>query len=72
MAVENWNIEEAKAASVWQMMADKWNDKDFAPATASQPDWHLHYGASETITFQTVSESPPKMQRSKGVLQIHK
>ena len=43
MAVENRNTEEAKAASVWQMMADKWNDESFAPATASEPGWHPHY-----------------------------
>jgi hypothetical protein len=45
-----------KAASVWQMMADKWNDENFAPATACQPDWHFHYTTSETITFAMVSE----------------
>ncbi len=38
MAVENRNTEEARAASVWQMLADKWNDESFAPATASKPD----------------------------------
>ena len=56
MAVENRNTEEAKAASVWQMMADKWNDESFAPATASEPGWHPHYSTSETITFEMVSE----------------
>ena len=66
MAVENRNTEEAKAASVWQMMADKWNDKDFSPATASQPDWHPHYGASETITFEIVSNFlPPNAEKVK-------
>ena len=66
MAVKNQNTEEAKAASVWQMMADKWNNKDFTPATASQPDWHPHYGASETITFQMVSDFlPPNAEKVK-------
>ena len=65
MAVENRNTEEAKAASVWQMMADKWNNKDFSPATASQPDWHPHYGASETITFQMMSDFLPNAEKVK-------
>ena len=65
MAVKNQNTEEAKAASVWQMMADKWNNKDFTPATASQPDWHPHYGASETITFQMMSDFLPNAEKVK-------
>jgi hypothetical protein len=59
MAVENRNTEEVKAASVWQMMADKWNDKHFVPVTASQPDWHPHYADSETITHEMVSDYLP-------------
>lgn len=66
MAVENRNTEEAKAASVWQMMADKWNDKSFAPATASEPGWHPHYTTSETISFEMVSEFlPPNAEKVK-------
>ena len=59
MAVDNRNTEEAKAANVWQMMADKWNDESFVPATASEPDWHFHYARSETITLDTVSDFLP-------------
>ncbi len=66
MAVENRNTKEAKEASVWQMMADKWNDHSFTPATASEPDWHPHYTSSETITFEMVSEFlPPDAVRVK-------
>jgi hypothetical protein len=66
MAVENRNTDEAKAASVWQMMADKWNDENFAPATACEPDWHFHYTSSETITFAMVSEFlPPDAKKVK-------
>ena len=66
MAVENRNTEEAKAASVWQMLADKWNDKSFAPATASEPGWHPHFASSETITFEMVSEFlPPNAEKVK-------
>jgi hypothetical protein len=49
----------SKGGSVWQMMADKWNDKNFAPATASQPDWHPHYTSLETITHEMVLDYLP-------------
>jgi hypothetical protein len=66
MAVEYQNTEEAKAASVWQMMVDKWKDKNFAPATASQPDWHPHYASLETITHKMVSDYlPPNAEKVK-------
>ncbi len=64
MAVENQNTEETKAASVWQMMADKWNDKNFALATACELDWHFHYVSLETIAFEMVSEFlPPNAEK---------
>jgi hypothetical protein len=34
MVVENHNTIEAHMASVWQMIADKWNDPNFLPITA--------------------------------------
>ena len=65
MAVKNRNTEEAKAASVWQMMAVKWNDETFRPAAAAQPDWHPHYTTSETIMFQMVSDYlPPHAEKA--------
>ena len=62
--MENCNTEEARAASVWQMLADKWNDESFVPATASEPDWHPHFASSETITYEMVSEFlPPNAEK---------
>ena len=65
MVVKNRNTKEAKAASVWQMMAVKWNTETFRPAAAAQPDWHPHYTTSETIMFQMVSDYlPPHAEKA--------
>ena len=42
VAVDNCKTDTAKAAYVWMMMADIWNDKKFASATDAQPEWHPH------------------------------
>lgn len=63
MAVGHCKTEEAQAASLWQMLADKWNDQSFAPVTASEPDWHPHFASSKTITYEMVSEFLPQMQK---------
>jgi hypothetical protein len=42
VAVDNCKTDTAKAANVWLMMADIWNDKKFASATDAQPEWHPH------------------------------
>ena len=55
MTVENRKTPEAQAASVWQMLADKWNDESFAPATEKCTDLHAHYEVSETIGFDKVN-----------------
>ena len=33
MQVENCNTEEVKASSVWQLIANKWNDPLYLPTT---------------------------------------
>lgn len=38
MALENRNTDKAKAALVWQMMVDKWNDPLFLRVTAAMPN----------------------------------
>ncbi len=46
------------------MMGDKWNDKNCAPETASQPDWHLHYTMPEIITIKMVLDYlPPNSEK---------
>jgi hypothetical protein len=67
MAVENRNTAEAKAANVWQMVADKWNDVTFTPVTESVPDlFRDHFAASETIPHHMVASFiPPTADKAK-------
>jgi hypothetical protein len=67
MAVENRNTKEAKAANVWQRVADKWNDVGFAPATESLPDlFRDTFAVSETIPHDmVVSFLPPNADKAK-------
>jgi hypothetical protein len=67
MAVENRNTAEAKAANVWQMVADKWNDVTFEPVTESVPDlFHTTFDVSEIISHDmVVSNLPPNADKAK-------
>jgi hypothetical protein len=67
MAVENQNTPEAKAANVWQRVADKWNDVSFAPVTESVPDlFHDSFAVSEMIPHDMVmSFLPPNADKAK-------
>ena len=49
MQIENRNTAEAKSNCVWKMIADKWNDPDFAPSTEASNELHPEYEGSETI-----------------------
>ena len=67
MAVENRNTPEAKAANVWQRVADKWNDVSFAPVTESVPDlFHDSFAVSEMIPHDMImSFLPPNADKAK-------
>jgi len=67
MAVENQNTAEAKAANVWQRVADKWNDVSFAPVTESVPDlFHDCFAVSKMIPHDMVmSFLPPNADKAR-------
>jgi len=51
---------EAKAANVWQRVADMWNNVTFAPATESVPDlFHDCCAVSETISHEMIMSFLP-------------
>ena len=52
MEIENSNTAETRGASVWQLLANKWNDPLFLPISASFPDLHAE-------SFETVSHMHP-------------
>ena len=54
MQVENRKTAEARAAYVWQMVSDKYNDPAFAPGTAALGDIHPDFALSETILYELV------------------
>ena len=43
MAIENRNTVEARMGTVWQMMADRWNDPNFLPVTGIFPELHSDF-----------------------------
>ncbi|KAL3788385.1 hypothetical protein HJC23_009191 [Cyclotella cryptica] len=55
MALENRNTVEARTASVWQMMADKWNDPLFLPVTAALPNLHSDFSQPIPVLHELVS-----------------
>jgi hypothetical protein len=59
MEVENRNTEELRMSSVWQLMADKWNDPLFLPVTAALPDVHSEFGRPIPLSYETVSHMQP-------------
>ena len=55
MAVKNRNTAETRAASVWQLIADKWNDQLFLPIMAVLPNVHLDFSQPIAVAFESVS-----------------
>lgn len=49
LEVENRKSAEKKGKTVWQMVADKWNDAEFSPTTEELPDLHSDFIVEETI-----------------------
>ena len=40
MAIENRNTLKARMGTVWQLLADRWNDPNFLPISGIFPDLH--------------------------------
>ena len=55
MAVKNRNKTETRAASVWQLIADKCNDQLFMSITEVLPNVHLDFSLPITVAFELVS-----------------
>ncbi len=54
IALDNRNSD-IKDPSVYDMIADLWNDSNFAPETETFPDLHPDFTSSETLTHALVS-----------------
>ena len=57
------NREQLRASSVWQKMADKWNDKSFAPETVAMPDVYTEFSFSDIILHSEVAHLHLHQQR---------
>ena len=53
------NRQEARATDVWHLMADKWNDRNFAPETVSFPELHTDFTFTEVILHDDVADLTP-------------
>ena len=55
MAVKNRNVAERRAASVWQLITDKWNDPLFLPITTVLPNVPLVFSQPMAVAFELMS-----------------
>ena len=55
MVVENRNTPEARAANIWVMVANKWNDADYMPVTSLKPETHSDFAQPIYCAFEAVS-----------------
>ena len=53
------NREQLKATNIWQLLADKWNDKNFEPETESMPAVHSDFALSDVILYIEVAGLTP-------------
>ena len=56
MASENRNTVEARTGTVWQMLADRWNDPNFLPVTGIFPELHSDFSRPMAINHDYVSQ----------------
>lgn len=56
MAIENRNTVEARMGTVWQMMADRWNDPNFLPVTGIFPELHSDFSRPIALNHDYVSQ----------------
>lgn len=59
MAIEQRHTAAAKAANVWQMVAEKWNDPLFLPVTSPKADLHSDFALPIAIAYDTVATLQP-------------
>ena len=55
MVVENRNSPEARAANIWVMVANKWNDAEYMPVTSLKPETHSDFAQPIYCAFEAVS-----------------
>lgn len=71
--IDNRNSVEKRNKSVWEMMADQFNDPDFNPVTEELPMLHSDFINSEDIGYSTVediSQATPEKCQSKFTAMI--
>jgi hypothetical protein len=59
MFVENRNTREVRASSVWQLIADKWNDPMYLPTTGVMPLVHPDFCFPIALDYGMVSHMQP-------------
>ena len=55
MAVKNRNLAETRAASFWQLIANKWNDLLFLPIMEVLPNVYLDFSQQIAVAFESLS-----------------
>ena len=65
MAVENRNAAETRASSVWQLLANKWNDPLFLPVTVALPDVHSDFSLPIPLSHDAVSHMQTATEKCK-------
>ncbi len=67
MAVENRNSKEKRPKSVWELLAEEWNNPNFAPETEEIQGLHSNFNTTQTLSHDLVSKmapaTPEKCQR---------
>jgi hypothetical protein len=53
------NREQIRAMDVWHLLADKWNDEDFAPETCMLPHLHAKFSFADIILHAEVADITP-------------
>ena len=53
------NREQLRATNVWQLLAEKWNDKNFSPETVAIPALHTDFTFSDVILHADVATMTP-------------
>jgi hypothetical protein len=59
MAVENRNSKEKRPKTVWELMADEWNNPFFAPETEEIQGLHSNFSTTEALDHDLVSQMSP-------------
>ena len=57
--LDNQKSVNKRPKTVWEMLAAKWNDPDFSPATEEIPDLHSDFVVSQVLTWSSVESLTP-------------